>query len=232
MSESISIEVSDSVAIIRMDDGKANAISPGLIDQFNTALDRAASDGLAVVLAGREGRFSAGFDLNVMKEGGKVGRALVADGGRLSLRLGRHPAPVVAACTGHALAMGAVLLMACDWRVGARGPFKVGFNEVAIGMTTPLFLLEQARERLSKRHFQRATVQAHVYDPDAALDAGFFDQLVDDPAAVIETATAEAKRLGALPRQAFVATRSRARGAILDQIEAEIDGDIAAMIPG
>ncbi len=230
MPDSVSFEVHDSVAVIRLDDGKANAISPSLIEAVNAALDRAEQDGLAVVLAGREGRFSAGFDLNVMKEGGAIGRALVSNGGRLSVRLGRHPAPVVAACTGHALAMGAVLLMACDLRIGAHGPFKIGFNEVAIGMTTPLFLLEQARERLSKRHFQRATVQAHVYDPESATDAGFFELLVD-PKQVVGTAIAEATRLAALPRQAFVATRKRARGAILDQIEAEIDGDIAAMIP-
>jgi enoyl-CoA hydratase len=165
-----------------------------------------------------------------MKEGSSAGRALVVGGGRLSLRLGRHPGPVVAACTGHALAMGAVLLMAADLRIGAGGPYKIGFNEVAIGMTTPLFLIEQARERLSKRHFQRATVQGQVYDPPSALDAGFFDQIVDADR-VVEIAIAEATRLAALPRAAFLATRERARGAVLDRIESEIEDDIAAMIP-
>ncbi len=230
MSEIVSFEVSDSVALLRLDDGKANAISPALLEAINQHLDKTERDGLAVVIAGREGKFSGGFDLNVMREGGAVGRALVTGGGRLSLRLGRHPGPVVAACTGHALAMGAVLLMACDLRIGADGPFKIGFNEVAIGMTTPLFLLEQARERMSKRHFHRAVVQAEIYAPGAALDAGFFDQIVS-PEKVVEVATAEAARLAAMPREAFVSTRARARAAVPDQIEAGIDADIAAMMP-
>jgi enoyl-CoA hydratase len=230
MPHPVTVETSDSVAVIRMDDGKANAISPAMLESLGEALDHAERDRLAVVLAGRDGRFSGGFDLGVMKEGGGAGRALVVGGGRLSLRLGRHPGPVVAACTGHALAMGAVLLVAADLRIGADGPYKIGFNEVAIGLTTPLFLIDQARERLSKRHFQRATVQAQVYDPPGALDAGFFDQIVDADR-VVEIAVAEATRLAALPRQAFVATRERARGAVLDRIEAEIESDVAAMIP-
>lgn len=230
MADIVSLEVSDSVAVIRMDDGKANAISPAMITALHEAIDRAEKDRLGIVLAGREGRFSGGFDLNVMREGGQAGRELVAGGGRLSVRLGRHPGPVVAACTGHALAMGAVLLLSCDLRIGARGPFKLAFNEVAIGISTPLFLIDQARERLSKRHFQRATVQAHTYDPQGAVDAGLLDQVVD-PENVTETALAEATRLAALSRDAFVETRARARGAILDQIESQIDADIASMIP-
>lgn len=230
MPKPVTTEVSESVALIRMDDGKANAIGPAMLESLGEALDHAAQERLAVVLAGRDGRFSAGFDLGVMKEGSSAGRALVVGGGRLALRLGRHPGPVVAACTGHALAMGAVLLMAADLRIGAGGPYKIGFNEVAIGMTTPLFLVEQARERLSKRHFQRATVHGQVYDPPGALDAGFFDQIADADR-VVEVAIAEATRLAALPRTAFLATRERARGAVLDRIESEIEDDIAAMIP-
>lgn len=231
MTDAVSLEIRDGVALLRVDDGKANAMSPAVLAAMAAAIDVAAADRRAVVLAGRDGRFSAGFDLDVMRSGAAAARDLVTAGGRMSLRLGRHPAPVVAACTGHALAMGAVLLMSCDLRIGARGAFKIGFNEVAIGLTTPLFLLEQARERMSKRHFQRAVVQAEIYDPAAALDAGFLDQLVDADR-VVDTAVAEAARLAALPREAFVATRRRARGAVLDGIEAGLGSDVAGLVGG
>ena len=93
-------------------------------------------------------------------------------------------------------------------------------------MTTPVFLMEFARERLSKRHLQRATVQAEIYTPDAAVDVGFLDRVVE-PEALLDTAKAEAQRLAALPRAAFVATRARARSAVLEHIEATLAEDMA-----
>lgn len=231
MSEIVAVEIQEKVAVVRIDDGKANAMSPAVIAAIDAALSGAAADGLAVVLAGRPGRFSGGFDLDVMRAGPDSAAALVASGARLSLRLGRHPAPVVAACTGHALAMGAVLLLSCDLRIGARGAFKIGFNEVAIGLTTPLFLLEQARERMPKHRFLPAVVHAEIYDPQAAVEAGLLDRL-EDPADVVDVAVAEATRLAALPRAAFVGTRARARGAVLDAIEAGIDADVAGLVGG
>ena len=231
MSDTVSLESTEGVTLIRIDDGKANALAPEVFSALKASLDTAEQSGDAVVLAGRPGKFSAGFDLGVMRSGASAGRALVAEGARFALRLARFPAPVVIACTGHALAMGSVLLLAVDTRIGARGDFKIGFNEVAIGMATPLFLVEFARERLSKRHLLRATVEAEIYTPDNAVDAGFLDQ-VQEPDQVVQAARAEAARLGKLPRQAFVETRSRLRGASLEQIEATLESDMAAMFGG
>jgi enoyl-CoA hydratase len=231
MSRPVSFESSGEVAILRLDDGKANAVSPAVVEALNQALDQAEEAGQAVLLAGRPGRFCAGFDLSVLREGGPdAARSLVGSGARLALRLARHPAPVVIACTGHALAMGAVLLVAVDSRIGARGDYKLGFNEVAIGMSTPVFLLELARERMSKRHFLRGTVQAEVYAPDAAVDAGLLDRAV--PAdAVFDTALAEAERLAMLPRAAYLRTRSLARGPTLAHIESTLEQDMAGAFP-
>ncbi|MEM7409692.1 MAG: crotonase/enoyl-CoA hydratase family protein [Myxococcota bacterium] len=231
MSETVTLETSGDVAVLRLDDGKANALGPPVLDAINVALDQVEESGQALLLTGRPNRFSAGFDLGVMREGGpEAGRAMVTAGGRLAIRLGRLSVPVVIACNGHALAMGAVLLMAADHRVGSAGDFKVGFNEVAIGMTTPLFLLELARERMSKRHFLRGTVEAEVYGPDEAIDAGFFDEVVAAEAN-FETALAAAERLGKLPRKPFLNTRARARGGLLDEIERGLEADVAKAFP-
>lgn len=232
MSEPVSFESSGDVAILRLDDGKANAISPAVLEALGAALDQAEEAGQAVLLVGRPGRFSAGFDLGVLREGGAgAGRALVSGGARLALRLARHGGPVVIGCTGHALAMGAVLLTSADSRIGAQGEFKIGFNEVAIGMATPVFLLEFARARLSKRHFLRATVQAEIYSPSGAVDAGFLDRVVP-PERVFEEAIAEAERLAKLPRAAYLRTRSLAFGKSLDEIEATLEADMAGAFPG
>src|SRR5215471_17406783 len=94
----------DAIATITMDDGKVNALSMPMFDEVNAALDRAEAAGAAVVLAGRDGVFSAGFDLGVLRAGGAAAAALVRTGFELSARLLAFPAPVVVACTGHAIA--------------------------------------------------------------------------------------------------------------------------------
>jgi enoyl-CoA hydratase len=232
MSDFVALESSGDVAILRIDDGKANALSPSVLDAVGSCLDQVEEAGQALLLTGRPGRFSAGFDLGVMREGGPdAARGLVTSGARLALRLAAFPAPVVIASNGHALAMGAVLLMAADTRISAEGSFKVGFNEVAIGMTTPVFLVELARERISKRHFVRAVVQSEIYAPAEGVDAGFFDRVVPEDA-LLDEALVAAKALAKLPRQAYVRTRARVRGAALERIEASLGDDMARMFAG
>ncbi|MCP4038780.1 MAG: crotonase/enoyl-CoA hydratase family protein [bacterium] len=232
MSDSVSYESTGDVAIVRLDDGKANALSPDTLSALNAALDQAEEAGHAVALVGRPDRFSAGFDLGVMREGGPAAaRAMVQSGAELALRIARFPAPFVIGSTGHALAMGAVLLAAADTRIGAEGNYKIGYNEVAIGMTTPIFLIEMARARMPNTEFIRSTVQSLIYGPTDAVRAGLYDEVVA-PDAVVGRALAEAERLAKLPRRAYVATRAIVRGAALEQIEATLDEDLERNFPG
>ena len=231
MSDSVRYELSGDVAILRIDDGKANALAPAIIAAIQGGLQRAEKEAGAVLLTGRPGRFSAGFDLGVFQTGGpEAARRMVAAGAELAVQITRHPTPVVIACNGHALAMGAVLLLAADLRIGASGDFKIGFNEVAIGMAAPIFLVEFARERLSKRHLQRATVQAEIYSPEAAVDAGFLDR-VAAPGDLFAGALEEAQRLAQLPRAAFARTRGTVRREMLERIEATLVEDLAGAFP-
>jgi enoyl-CoA hydratase len=214
-------EIRDGLAVVRMDDGKANAISFAMLDALGAALDAAEKEARGVVLLGRPGRFSGGFDLAVMNGGGEAVVRLVSAGGRLALRLYELPLPVVIGCTGHALAMGAVLLCAADLRIGAAGSSKIGLNEVAIGLALPVFASELARERLSKRHLQRATALAEIYDPAGAVDAGFLDRAV--PPEQVEAAALEAAAsLAALPAQAHALTKRALRQAALATVRASL----------
>ncbi|MCP5055870.1 MAG: crotonase/enoyl-CoA hydratase family protein [bacterium] len=185
--ELLRYELSEEVAILRFDDGKANAISPTALDALNAGLDRAEKEARVVALIGRPGRFSAGFDLSVMRQGPEAAQSLVGGGAELLARMVESPLPIVAGCSGHALAMGALMLLAADQRIGSEGEFKLGLNEVAIGMTLPQFGVELAEERLSRRHLQRSVAQAEIYDPAGATDAGYLDRLV--PAEQLEDAT-------------------------------------------
>lgn len=202
------------VALITLDDGKANALSKSMIADIRGAITAAEADTncVAAVIAGREGRFSAGFDLSVVQgDDSSAIVDLVADGGDLVRHLYGASIPVVAACSGHALAAGALMLLGCDMRVGADGPFKVGLNEVAIGMTLPGWAYTICRERLSNRHLQRSLPTARVTAPADAVDVGFLDEVVA-PDRLVERALAEASSYAALDGRAYARMIREFRG--------------------
>jgi enoyl-CoA hydratase len=221
-------ELRDNVAVLRMDDGKVNALSHDMMDALRVAFDRAAGEAGAVLLTGREGRLSGGFDLSAMGGGPESASRLVLAGAELLLRIYEYPRPVVVACNGHALAAGAILLLVSDLRIGASGSFKIGLNEVAIQMTLPVFAMELARARLSKRHFTKAVTQAQIFDPEAAVDAGFLDRATV-PEALFDSAFEEATRLAGLPHPAFLNTKQRERNATARFIRETLRDDIAAI---
>ena len=221
-----SFEIIDSVGVLRLDDGKANAIGYETLAAIDTALESACSDAKALVIIGRPGRFSAGFDLRVVSSGPDAARDLVAAGARTAMRIYGASVPVVAACTGHALAFGAIMLLASDVRIGADTDAKIGLNEVSIGMSLPIFAIELARDRLDPRYFTRSTALATLHDPAGAAQAGFLDEVVA-PEDVEQTAMETARMLGDyLNSTGFALTRRTARGATIDHIEATLDEDL------
>lgn len=223
MSELVRYEVNDKVAVITMDDGKANALSMAMIDALLAALARAETEASAVVLTGRPDKFCAGFDLRVMMSGPEHAIALLGKGGELLLRLFEYPLPLVIAANGHALAGGVLVVCTGDVRFGADGAYKLGLNEVAIGLPVPLLAMELARARLLPTELTRATLLAQIYTPTEARAAGYLDHVVA-PDALADAALTEARRLGALPRAAFTGTKQRLRGAIAQLIR---DGQVA-----
>jgi enoyl-CoA hydratase len=224
METAVSYRLDGPVATIAMDDGKVNVLSPDMLGQVNAALDRAAADRAVVLLGGRPGIFSAGFDLRVLGAGGAESAAMVAAGFALSERLLSFPTPVVIACTGHAVAMGAFLLLSGDYRVGAAGPYKFTANEVAIGLTMPRAAIEILRQRLTPAAFNRAALLAESFSPDNAVQAGFLDRVVS-AADLNDCARSAARAAAALDLDAHLAAKQRARQRTLDAIRAAIDAD-------
>jgi enoyl-CoA hydratase len=221
--EPVQYSLEGAVAVVRMDDGKVNALSHTMLDALHGALDRAQEDAAAAVaLIGRPGRFSAGFDLSVMGEGGDAVRALVGKGAGLAQRIFEWPAPVVLGVTGHALAMGAVLCLAADERIGSEGTYKIGLNEVAIKMTLPDFALVLANDRLSRRHLGRATSGAEIYDPAGAVDAGYFDRVVGDGEADAAACARAAELAATLDGRAHAATKRALRRETAERLAAAV----------
>lgn len=209
------------IARILFDDGKANALSHEALDALSDALERAESEASCVLWLGRPGRFSAGFDLSVMSQGRHAVTELVAKGAKLALRVYESPVPVVLGVTGHALAMGAILLMAADRRIAMAGDFKIGLNEVAIGMTLPNFGIEFAKARLHPAHLTRSVANAWIYRPDEAVEAGYVDQVVD-PGELEAQAESVAEELAGLNRAAYEATKKALNGDTMERVRSAI----------
>ena len=226
MDELVGYELQDGIATLTMNNGKGNAISPAMLVALNAALDRADADRAAVVLTGREGMFSGGFDLAVMGAGGPPVRELVIGGFLVAERLLKFPRPVVIAAGGHALAMASFLLLSGDLRLGAEGSFKIGANEVAIGLTMPYAATEICRMRLAITHFGRAVTHAEIFNPAGAVEAGFLDRVVPQEQLLTE-ARAAAAGLLKLNRPAFAATKLRARAPGLAALRSAIEADEA-----
>jgi enoyl-CoA hydratase len=219
------LSIRDGVAWITLDDGKVNAMSSNMLAEIAAHLETAEEASTVTVIRGREGIFSAGFDMPTLAGGREAAIAMVREGAHLVQRLLAHPHPVVTACTGHAYPMGAVLMLAADCRFGVEGPYRIGMNETAIGLTVPKFALALAHARLTRPGFLRVAT-ATLFSPEEARDAGYLDHVVAarDLDSMVR---AEAARLLSLDQPSFAATKARMNQAAIDAIAAAIEEELA-----
>jgi enoyl-CoA hydratase len=229
MTDALHYSLEGNVALLHMDDGKANALSDTMLRALLAAIDRAEKEASVMILSGRPGRFCAGFDLKVMMAGPEAALGILSVGADLLMRLYGVKIPLVIACTGHALAGGALMLLTGDTRIGATGDFRIGLNEVQIGMPVPLLAMELARDRITTTELTNATLEAKVYGPDEAAKVGYLDAVVpaDD---LLARAKAEATRLAGLAQPAFRLTKERLRGRTIDYITKNMEADTRALL--
>ena len=225
MNSSLDYRLDEGFATITLDDGKANVMSVPMLRAIDRALDRALEDEAAVIVQGRQGMFSAGFDLTVFKSDPQELLEMLTAGAHLTERVLSFPYPVIAVCTGHAIAMGAFLLLSADLRIGTRADAKIQVNEVQIGFTLPHFAIEVCRQRLSPAHFSLAALTARPYRQSQAVEAGFLDEVTtpDELAGVLE---AKKAHMRGLRTESFTATKRRLRGPGLVALREAIGKDI------
>ena len=226
MTELVTYELNDGIATIALNNGKANALGHEVFEGLNAALDRAEQDKAIVILTGQPGMFSGGYDLKEMQKGPKEAMALVKVGSTLTRRLSAFPLPVIGACSGHAIAKGAFVLLSVDYRIGVQGSFKLGLNEVAIGMTMHHAGIEIARHRMPAPYFYRSVVNAEIFNPDGAVAAGFLDELVA-PEKLMERAVALATQMKQLNMNAHKQTKLKVKAEYLALLDRCIEQDAA-----
>jgi len=224
MSDLIAYHLEDGIATLTLSNGKVNAISPDVITAFNAALDQAEQDRAVVIITGQPGILSGGYDLKVMTASPEQAIELVRQGSTLARRMLAHPFPVVIACSGHAVAKGAFLLLSVDYRIGVEGPFSIGLNEVQIGMTMHHAGIELARDRLRKSAFHRSVINGEMFNPLTAVDAGFLDKVVK-PEELQAAALEAARQLKKINMKAHKNTKLKVRKALLETLDKAIEED-------
>ena len=188
-----------------------NALNPGLVAALNSELAKALRGHRAVVLSGQSGMFSGGLDVRELSALTDVKvREFLLDFLALQERIACAAVPVIAAITGHSPAGGTVLAVFCDYRIMARGPYRIGLNEVQVGLTPGAIIYRSFERLLGPRLAADWAMRGVLADPETALAAGLVDELAE-PAAVIERALAYARELLALPASAFSVTRTQVR---------------------
>ncbi|WP_187298776.1 crotonase/enoyl-CoA hydratase family protein [Marinobacter sp. F3R11] len=228
MTNFVDYSLNDGVATVVINNGKANALGHEVFEELNKALDQAEQDKAVVILTGQPGIFSGGYDLKEMQKGMKEAAALVNVGSKFTRRLAAFPLPVIGACSGHAIAKGAFIMLSVDYRIGIEGNFKLGLNEVAIGMTMHHAGIEIARHRLAPAHFYRAVINAEIYNPEGAVSAGFLDEVVA-PDQLLNRANELAQAFRKLNMRAHAQTKLKAKAGYLDLLDQCIEKDAESL---
>ena len=217
-----SLKSEENVSVITLDDGKVNAFSPAMITEVQSLLDQVPTDSGALMFTGREGMFTAGFDLKVMMSDPSAATQMVKTGFQMLQRIFSFPRPVVSACSGHAIAMGAFLLCSSDYRIASKGDYKVGANELRNNMIIPTPILEIAKFKLSRTHKQRALLNAEMYSMENAIEPGYIDELVDADK-LYEAALVKAKDLATLAHPQYHQTKKIDQEDVIKKISTGID---------
>ena len=197
----------DDISIITLDDGKANVFSPKMIQDVNECLDKVPTESGALIITGREGMFSAGFDLKIISAGDiQATMDMSLSGFKLLSRIFSFPRPVLAACSGHGIALGTFLLCCCDYRIGVKGDFMIGANEMRTNMVIPIPILELISHRVSSSHKYRAILGAEMYSLQNGVEAGLIDEIVDSND-LMEAAKLKAKDLASMGHPSYSLTK-------------------------
>jgi enoyl-CoA hydratase len=219
----VNVESRGELALVRLDRPPANALNPQVLDEFEAAREELVRSGpSAVVVAGREGFFSAGVDLKLVPTLDAEGQRAMVDGiKRLVVGWYGFPRPVVAAVTGHAIAGGMVIALCADYRVGA-SEGKLGLTELRAGVPYPVAAIALVRAELPASSARALALRAHLVEPEEALRLGLVDELAG-PDEVLERACDVAHEMAQFGGEAYARTKLELRGEKLRRIEAAVE---------
>ena len=215
----IGFERDGECGVIRMDDGKANAMDAAFFAGLDRAMDEAEASGCrGLVFAGRPGFFSGGLNVKTLPtlDPGQL-KELHRSFAHTMARAALLPVPTAAACAGHAVAGGFILALACDLRLVEEGPFRLQMNEVLIGIALPSWVLAITQPVVPPQRHAEVLLHGKAYAPKEAVAAGFFDELAMPGSDLVARAKERLAPLASLNPQAYALSKRRMRGPAIER---------------
>ena len=211
------------ISTIKLDDGKANAFSYDMLSQVNELLAKVPRDSGALIITGREGLFSGGFDLKTLATGDmeKITK-MVQLGYNLLLELFSFDRPIVAAVSGHSIALGLFVTCSADYRIAIDGKYVCQANEVRNNMDIPTQIMEILKARVNKKYFYPAVYHSDAYSVQESIEVGFIDEVVSEDQ-FMERAMEKAKELATLPHPFYANTKKTAQEDVRQKIADAIE---------
>ena len=219
MTDSIAtLSQENDISIIKLDDGKANAFSYDMLTQVNELLSMVPRDSGALVITGREGLFSGGFDLKTLATGDmeKITK-MVQLGYHLLLELYSFDRPIIAAVSGHSIALGLFVTCSADYRIAIDGEYVCQANEVRNNMDIPIQIMEILKARVNKNYFYPAVFHSDAYTVQDSIAVGFIDEVVPQ-AEFMDRVMDKAKELATLPHPFYAKTKESAQADVRQKI--------------
>ena len=206
------------ISIIKLDDGKANAFSYDMLTQVNELLSKVPRDSGALVITGREGLFSGGFDLKTLATGDmeKITK-MVQLGYHLLLELYSFDRPIIAAVSGHSIALGLFVTCSADYRIAIDGEYVCQANEVRNNMDIPIQIMEILKARVNKNYFYPAVFHSDAYTVQDSIAVGVIDEVVPQ-AEFMDRVMDKAKELATLPHPFYAKTKESAQADVRQKI--------------
>lgn len=214
------LEKNESVLILRLDNGKANALNASIFDEVNTLIHEFLnSESKALVLTGSTGFFSAGLELpSIINFSRNELKSFMFKFETLLMSIFTSKKPIICAINGHAIAGGLVIALQCDYRVAAEGKYKMGLLETKLGIGLPLVPLEAIKAYVPKKSWMRIAHEAELFSPATALDLGVIHEVVQLEE-LEQKAIIKAKQLGSIPPLAFNQVKKGLLGVHFDYIK-------------
>ena len=219
MTDSIAtLSQQNDISIIKLDDGKANAFSYEMLSQVNELLKKVPRDSGALVITGRDGLFSGGFDLKTLATGDmeKITK-MVQLGYRLLLELFSFDRPIIAAVSGHSIALGLFVTCSADYRIAIDGKYLCQANEVRNNMDIPPQIMEILKARVNKKYFYSAVFHADAYSVQDSIEVGYIDEVVSKDI-FMKRVIEKAKELATLPHPFYANTKKSAHDDVRQKI--------------
>ena len=211
------------ISIITLDDGKANAFSYEMIATLNDLLEQVPRDAGSLIITGREGIFSGGFDLKTLATGDMQKINQMAQlGYRLLLELFSFERPIIAAVSGHSIALGLFVTCCADYRIAIDGQYICQANEVRNHMDIPTQIMEILKARVNKNYFYPAVYHSDAYSMRDSIAVGYIDEVVPE-GTFMDRVMAKAEELSSLPHPYYINTKKFAQGDVIEKIANAIE---------